>query len=221
MLVELNIVVVILKTDNQDIPDLIDLEAKWANKMKEKAERRRQRKIYLAKATVASSAPLSPDISACYLPSSIIVSASSASSTSAGDAGNMSAKFILSSTIADDCLLSIVLVCFLSPVISSSLLSIVFGCLLSPVACDGLFSTISGRLLFHLADGGPLFAISGGDSFSPMSFIGSRTLFLTSTPSCVHLSSLPSLPLFHSFLPVLPTPLACNPTLLTRKRSFN
>ena len=40
MLVGLDIAVVIPETDNQDVPDFIDLEAKWANKKKEKAKRR-------------------------------------------------------------------------------------------------------------------------------------------------------------------------------------
>ncbi len=48
MLIELDTAAIIPKTNNQDLPDLIDLEAKRANKKKEKAEKRRQRKINLA-----------------------------------------------------------------------------------------------------------------------------------------------------------------------------
>lgn len=47
MLVKLDIVVVISETDHQDPPYLIDLKAKQANKKKEKAERRWQKKINL------------------------------------------------------------------------------------------------------------------------------------------------------------------------------
>lgn len=41
MLVRLNTVAFIPKIDNKDLPDLIDLEAEWANKKKEKAEKYR------------------------------------------------------------------------------------------------------------------------------------------------------------------------------------
>lgn len=47
MLVGLNIAVVISETNNQDLPDPIDLEVERANKKKKKAKGRRQRKINL------------------------------------------------------------------------------------------------------------------------------------------------------------------------------
>ena len=39
MLVGLDTAAIIQETNNQNLPDLIDLEAKWTNKKKEKAER--------------------------------------------------------------------------------------------------------------------------------------------------------------------------------------
>lgn len=47
MFVGLDTIAVISETNNWDLPDLIDLEVEWANKMKEKAKRRRQKKINL------------------------------------------------------------------------------------------------------------------------------------------------------------------------------
>ena len=47
MLVKLDIATVILKTNNQDLSDQIDLEAKRVNKKKEKVKRCQQRKIHL------------------------------------------------------------------------------------------------------------------------------------------------------------------------------
>ncbi len=41
MLVGLDTAAVIPETDDEDLPDLIDLEVKWANKKKEKTERDR------------------------------------------------------------------------------------------------------------------------------------------------------------------------------------
>lgn len=43
MLVVLDIAAIIPETDNQDLPDLIDLKVEQANKKKDKAERRRQK----------------------------------------------------------------------------------------------------------------------------------------------------------------------------------
>ncbi len=108
----------------------------------------------------------------------------------------------LSSLVAGDGSLSAVSGCLSSLIVGSSSLSIVLGCPSSPVAGGSLWSAILGRLL----------------SLVPPTC--SRLLFLTSTPSYARCFSLPSLPLFYSFLPSLPTPLARNPALLTGKRSF-
>ena len=48
ILIGVNIAIIISKTNNQDLLNLIDLEVKRANKKNEKAERCRQRKIDLA-----------------------------------------------------------------------------------------------------------------------------------------------------------------------------
>ena len=55
MLVKLNTATIILEIDNQNLLNLINLEAEWANKKKEKAEKRWQRKINLAQATTADN----------------------------------------------------------------------------------------------------------------------------------------------------------------------
>ncbi len=89
--------------------------------------------------------------------------------------------------------LSAVLGRLLSLIANGVPLSTVLGCPLSLVVGDGLLSVVLVRLL----------------SFMPPA--GSRALFLTSTPSCAHCSSLPS----------SPTPLAHDLAPLTGKRLFD
>ncbi len=172
---------------------------------------------------------MSPDASACCPPSSPVASAGGAGGASAGDAP--------SSPVAGVSPLSTVSGRPLSPVagggplsaVSGSLLSLVTGGSpssavsgrpLSPVAGGGLSSAVSSRLLSPVAGGDPSSAVSGR-LLSLVPPVGSRALFLTSTPSRARRSSLPSSPLFHSSLLSSPTPLARNPEPLTRKRSFD
>lgn len=100
MLVGLDVAAIIPKTDNQNLPDLIDSIAKWVNKKKEKAKRRWQRKIYLAQATATSGTPLSWVVSACCPTLSLVAST--------GGANNASTDGTLSSPVADGPLLSTV-----------------------------------------------------------------------------------------------------------------
>lgn len=155
---------------------------------------------------------MSPDTSARRPPSSPVTFAGGASSKSAGGA-------------------------VLSPIAGYSPLSAISGRFSSLVTGGGPLSTVSDRFLSLIAGGRPSSAILGhflspiagrGPSFavsvrllSPMSLAGSRTLFLTSIPSCTHCSSLPSLRLFHSSLSSLLTPLARNPAQLNGKRLFD
>ncbi len=173
---------------------------------------------------------LSPVMSTCCPSSSPI--------TSADDASNMSTGGTPSSLIAGGGLLSAVSGCFSSLIAGGGLLSAFFGRSLSFVASGGPLSTIFGRssssvtsddpssavsdsLLSLIAGGGPLFPLFGTGLLFPISPAGSWALFLTSTPSRARYSSLPSLSLFHSFLPSLSTLLTRNPTPLTGKRLFN
>ncbi len=246
ILVGVDTAAVIPETNNQDLPDLIDSEAEWVNKKKEKAERRRQRKINLAKATLAGGAPSSPDASTRCFPSSPVASADGTSGVSAGGApltpvaggGPSSAVSGRSSSpVAGSSPLSAVSSRPSSSVAGGGPLSAVSGRLSSPVAGGGPLSTVSGRPsplvagggpssavlgrpLSLIASGGPLSAVSGRPS-SPVPPAGSRVLFLTSTPSRARHFSLFSSLLFHSSLPSLPTPLACNPASLSGKRLFD
>ncbi len=128
--------------------------------------------------------------------------------------------------------------CFSSPITGDGPLSAVSGRLLSPITSSSSLSAISGRLSLPVTRGGPLSTVSSrpssfvtgdsllsfisvGSSLAFMAPTGSRALFLTSIPSCVRCSSLPSLPLFHFSLPFLPISLTCNPTPLTGKRLFD
>ncbi len=91
---------------------------------------------------------------------------------------------------------------------------------MSLIAGGGPLSTVSSRPLSLVAGDGPSSAVSGR-LLSPVPPAGSRALFLTSTPSCAHCFSLPSLLLFHYSLPSSLISLARNPTLLTGKRLFD
>lgn len=158
---------------------------------------------------------------------------------SAGDAllspitgnGPLSATLhYLLSLIAGDDPLSTVFIGFSSLVVISGPLFVVSGCLLSAVVDGGLLSTVSGCFLSYVASGsllsaisgsGHLFTIFGSSLLSPLLSADFRALFLTSTPSRIYCSSLPSSLLFYSSLPFLPTLLARNPTLFTEKQLFD
>lgn len=221
MLVGLDTAIVISKTDNQDLPYLIDLEAKRANKKKEKAERCRQRKINLAQATTASHAPLSPNTSVCYslLLSIIFV----------GGAGIAFASNTLFSLVAGGDLLSTVSDCLSSLIASGSLLSVILYCLLSAVfGCFSFFafgygflSAILDCLLSLIVDSSFLFAESNSGALSPLLYTGSWTLFLTSILSCAYCFSLSSSPFFYSSLPSSFILFTHNPALITWKRLFD
>lgn len=145
MLVGLDTTAVIPETDNQDPPDLIDLEVKRTNKKKEKAERRWQRKINLAQATTAGNAPSSLVASACHSLSSPVASAGGAGDTSTGGAP--------SSPGGDP--LSTVLSRFSSLITAGGPSSAVSGCPSSLVAGDGLlFAVFGGDLLSSLPTAG-------------------------------------------------------------------
>ena len=118
-------------------------------------------------------------------------------------------------------LLSTVLSRFSSLVPSNSLLSAVLGRLLSFVAGGIPLSTILGCFLALFASGGHLSAVFGNSYLSPLTLAGSWALFLTSTPSHARCSSLPSLPLFYSFLSSSPILIAHNLALLTEKKLFD
>ena len=120
-LVGLNTTTVIPEINNQDLLDLINLEAKQINKKKEKIERRRHRKINLEQATVAGGVSPSPDTSVCCSPLFPVVSASNASGTSTGVAS-------------------------LSFVAGGDLLSAIFGYLLFATISDSPLSAVLGRL---------------------------------------------------------------------------
>lgn len=230
ILVRLDTVAVIPKTDNQDLSDLIKLEVEYANKKKEEAERRRQKKINLAQATIVSNAPLSLDASTCCPLLSLI--------TSGSGAGGMTISDTPLSLIAGNSPLSAVSGCFLSLFASSgpmfiilgrfsslvavgSSLSTVFGHLSSLVIGSGILFAVLDSLLSSIAGDGLLSTISGDGSSSSVPPADSQVLFLISTPFYTCHSSLLSLLLFHSFLFFLPTTLACNPASLTEKRLFD
>lgn len=170
--------------------------------------------------------PLSPVTSAGSAGDTFADSASSAFTSSAG---NTSASNTLLSFITSSGPLSTVLGHFSSLVAGGGRMSAVSDCFLSSVTDGDLSSTISGCPSSSVAGSNLLFAvsdcllspISGSSPLSLVLLISFRGLFLTSTPSCVHCSSLPSSPLFRSFLPSLPTPLTHNPTPFTRKRLFD
>lgn len=181
---------------------------------------------------------LSPDAFVCRLPLFLVASANGTSSSFITSDGLLSAiSDCFSSLVASgDCLYA-VFGCLLSLIASSGLLSTILGCPLSSIISGGLLSTVSGRFLSSVVGSSPLSAILGhllsfvtsggflsavlGRLLSPVPLAGFRALFLTSTLSYVHCFSLPSSPLFHFFLPSLPTPLARNPALLSGKRLFN
>ncbi len=156
---------------------------------------------------------------------------------SAGSAGDASTGGAPSSPVASGGPLSAVSGRFLSPFACGGPSSAVLGCFSSPVASGGPLSAILCHLSFFIAGGYPSSAVSGhplfpvtgggplsavrGCPLSPMPPAGSRALFLTSIPSCARRSFLPFLPLFHSSLPSLPTPLTYNPAPLTGKKSFD
>lgn len=122
ILVGLNIATVIPETNKQNIPDLIDLETKRANKKNEKAKRRQQKKINLEQANEISGILLSPDASTCCLLLSFITFADGASSPSISSAP-------------------------LSLIASSGLLFAISGRFLSPVTIDSPSSAILGHFL--------------------------------------------------------------------------
>ncbi len=72
-----------------------------------------------------------------------------------------------------------------------------------------------------VSGGSFLSTVFNGGLLSLVPPAGSPALFLTSTSSRAHCSSLSSSPFFHSFLPSLPTPLTRNPAPLTGKRLFD
>ncbi len=140
---------------------------------------------------------------------------------SAGGAGGAFAGDAPLSLITRASPLSVVSGHLLSPIAGGSPFSAVLGHFLSLVAGVGPLSAVSSRLLSLVAGGDPLSVVSGGGLSSPVLPTSSRALFLTSTPSYTRCFSLSSLPLFHSFLPSLPTPLTRNLAPLTRKRLFD
>ncbi len=246
MLVGLDTAAVIPETNDQDLPNLIDLEAERANKKKEKAKRRRQRKINLVQATAAGGTPLSPDASARCLPSSPVASAGGAGDASAGGApsfpvtGSGSSSAISGhplSPVAGGGPSSAISSRPSSPVAGGGPLSAVSDCPSSFVAGGGPSSVVLGRPSSPVAGGGPLSAVSGylsspvaggssssavlGRPLSPVPPASSWALFLTSIPSRARRSSLPSSPLFHSSLPSSSKPLAHDPAPLTGKRLFD
>ncbi len=169
MLIRLNIAAVISETDNQDLLDLIDLEAKQANKKKAKVERYRQRKINLAQTTMASSSQSSLIVYAHYLLLSPFASADGADTASAGGAPL--------SPVASGGPLSAVLGRLSSSVASGGPLSAVSGRALSPITCGGSLSTVSGCFSSSITGGGHFSAVSscpsslvtGGGSLSTIS----------------------------------------------------
>lgn len=178
--VGLDIATIIPKTNNQDLFDLIDLEAKWANKKKEKVKRYQQRKINLIQAITANDTPLSPNAS-IYCPLlSFVTFTNSGGSVSIGVTGNAFADNIwlfliisgsllsvvsgcFSSFIASSSFLSTISGCFLSFITNGGSLSAVFDCLLSSVARSDPPSTISDHFLFFIPSNSLLSAISSGD----------------------------------------------------------
>ncbi len=173
MLVELDTAGIISKTNDRDLPDLIDLEAERASKRKEKVERRRQRKINLVQAIVAGVAQLSPVVSVRCPLSSPVTFVNSLSGASTGGAP--------SSLVAGGGPSSTVLSRLLSLVACGGLLSTVSGCPLSLVADDSPSSTVLGRLLFLVTYSSPLSAVLGHS----LSFVvGNDVLF----PVLDHLS---------------------------------
>lgn len=152
-MVGLDIAVVIPKTDNQDLTDLIDLKVKWVNKKKEKVERCWQSKINLAQVTTTGGTLLSPVMSTHHSLSSFIAFTGNISDASTGGT--------LLSPVASDGPLSIVSGCFWSLVASSDIFSAISGCFLSFVADDSLLSTVSSHLLSLIVGGSPLSTVSG------------------------------------------------------------
>ena len=174
ILIGLDTVIVIPKTDNQDLLDLINLEIQWANKKKEKVENRWQRKINLVQATTTNNAPSSPNtFICCFLLSSI----------TGGDFWSTILGCLLS-FIAGGGLLSTILGHLLSIIADSSLLSAVFGHFLSLNTSDGPLSIVLCRFLSLVIGGSPLFNVFNSGPLSSVFFAGSQVLFLTSTPSC-------------------------------------
>ena len=147
---------------------------------------------------------MSPNAPACY-PLSFLI-------TSASNASNAFLHSALLSLITSSGNWSPISDCFLSPIADSWFLSAILG---------GFLSAVLGHLLSLVASGSLLFVVFGGGSFSFVPFTSSQALFLTNIPSCARCFSLPSLPLFYSFLLSLLTLLAYNLALLIKKRWFN
>lgn len=222
MLVGLDTAGIISETNNQDLPNLIYLETKWANKKKEKAERCQQRKICLAQPIAADSTLLSPDLYTYHPSSSFVLSGNNALLSFIIGGGFLSAVFShLSFFVTSSGLLSAVLDCFSSLVIGDGLLLAISGHLLFLIIGDSLVSAILGRFLFFVIGSHILSTVFAGNPLSLLFSIGSRTLFLTNTLFYMHCFSLFFLPLFYSFLPSMLILLKCNPALLTKKRLFN
>lgn len=197
ILVELDTAAVILETDDQNLPDLIDSESEWANKKKKKVERRQQREIYLAQAIAAGGTPLSLIVSTCRYPLFLIASAGDASANDA----------FASNVVASDALLSLV--------VSARYY------LFSSIVFAGSAGGASVSANDASASDAPSSLIATSSSSSSIYPAGFRALFLPSTLSCARRFSLPSSPLFHFSLPSSPTLLACNQTLFTEKRLFD
>ncbi len=149
---------------------------------------------------------------------STVSSRSSSPVTGGGPASAVSSRLL--SLVTGGSPLSAVSGRLLYPVTGGGPLSAVLGRLSSPIAGGGSLSAVLGHLLSHIAGSGPSSAVLGRPLFLVPS-VGSRVLFLTSTPSRAHRSSLPSSPLLHSFLPFSPTPLTCNPAPLSGKKLFD
>lgn len=238
MLIRLNTAAVIAKTDDQDLLDLIDSEAKQANKKKEQTERCWQRKINLAQVTffIAGDSPSSLVIPACHPPSSPVASASGASLSLIAcnmSAGDVSLSPVANGTFAGSILSSLIAGGIpadsapLSPVtgdvfIGGTLLSLIAGSAyasntpLTPVASGILISSvllspIASYLSSSIISGGPLSLIFEAGVLSLMFLACSPILLLPCTLS--HIGC--------SFLSFLPTLLAYFATLFIEKIFFN
>lgn len=169
----------------------------------------------MTQGTTASSALFSLLASACHFFLSLVVSAGSVGSTSAGIAllssGNSPLFAVLVcflSLVASGGLLSIVSSCFFSSITSDGPLFVVSSCLLSPVTSGGLLSAVFGHFLFFVTSGSSLSAVFSSGLLSLMFAAGSRALFLPSTLFCGRHFFLSSSPFFFSFF-TLPAYTTC------------
>lgn len=144
------------------------------------------------------------------------ISASSAPSSpiTSGDLLSTVLSHLLSLVI-DDTFLSAVFGHILSFVAVGGLLSAVFDCFLSFIASSGLLSAVFGYFLSLITDSSPISAISGVSSLFFIFPTDFWALFLMSILSSARHFLLPSLQLFYSFLPSLPTLLTRNSTPFT------